>query len=274
MINSTLSPTLSPILYLPHGGGPLPILGDERHEKMVAFLTGIAPQLSEPSAILVISAHWEEHQATVTGGGHPALIYDYSGFPSAAYQIQYEAPGDPKLAQDLLRMITAHGLPAKIDEQRGFDHGLFIPLKLMYPVARIPCIQLSLLKNLDPHMHISLGKAIAPLRQQNVLIIGSGMSFHNMKAFFSSSADIITANEAFNEWLIDTCAAPGLSCEQREQRLIAWEKAPSARFCHPREEHLLPLHVCFGAASIETSPATIVFNDEIMGTKVTSFLWH
>lgn len=274
MINSASSSTLSPVLYVPHGGGPLPILGDERHQKMIAFLTEIATQLSEPSAIVVISAHWEEDQATLTGGAHPGLIYDYSGFSPEAYQIQYDAPGDPKLAQDLRRMISAHDLPAGIDEQRGFDHGLFIPLKLMFPDARIPCVQLSLLKNLDPKMHIELGKAIAPLRKQNVLIIGSGMSFHNMRAFFSFSTDGIAANEAFNDWLIDTCTAPSLSSEQREQRLIAWEKAPSARFCHPREEHLLPLHVCYGVTSAETPQSNIVFNDEIMGTKVTSFLWR
>lgn len=273
MIDSASSPALSPILYLPHGGGPLPILGDEHHEKMVAFLKEIAARLGEPSAILVISAHWEEECATLTGGSHPALIYDYYGFPPEAYQIQYDAQGDPGLAQTLRRIITAHGLSAKFDEQRGFDHGLFIPLKLMFPKAQIPCVQLSLLKNLDPKMHIALGKAIAPVRTQKVLIVGSGMSFHNMKAFFSSSADGKTANAAFNNWLIETCTGPGLSSEEREQRLIAWEKAPSARYCHPREEHLLPLHVCFGAASAETPQATTVFDDEIMGTKVASFLW-
>src|SRR5690606_6493667 len=109
------------------------------------------------------------------------IIYDYYGFPAEAYEIQYAAVGHPKLAKDIFELIAANGIPAKLDDRRGFDHGLFVPLKLMYPQAQIPCIQLSLLKNLDPEKHISLGKAIASLREKNVLIVGSGMSFHNLK---------------------------------------------------------------------------------------------
>lgn len=271
---SQVSETLSPVLYLPHGGGPLPILGDKGHEKMVAFLKEIISKLGEPSAILVISAHWEEDQATITSGSRPEIIYDYSGFPAEAYQIQYPAPGYPQLAKEVLELIAASGMPARMDEQRGFDHGLFVPLKLMYPQAQIPCIQLSLLRNLDPAKHIALGKAIASLRKKNILIIGSGMSFHNLKAFFSQNIDSSKENVAFDSWLIETCTNPAISLEAREQRLIEWEKAPSARFCHPREEHLLPLHVCYGIAFAETPIAEVVFNQEIMGKRTTSLLWQ
>ncbi|SDY36843.1 class III extradiol ring-cleavage dioxygenase [Nitrosomonas sp. Nm33] len=271
---SRTSETLSPVLYLPHGGGPLPILGDKTHEKMVSFLTEIVSKLGEPSAILVISAHWEEDIATITSGSHPGIIYDYYGFPAEAYQIQYAAAGHPQLAKKVFELIAANGIPVRLDEQRGFDHGLFVPLKLMYPNAQIPCIELSLLKNLDPGKHIALGKAITSLRKKNILIIGSGMSFHNLKAFFSREIDGSKENNEFDSWLIETCTGQILSPEEREQRLIEWEKAPSARFCHPREDHLLPLHVCYGVACADTPIAEVVFNQEIMGKRVTSLLWQ
>ncbi len=270
---SAISPALSPVLYLPHGGGPLPILGDKGHEEMVAFLKEIVIKLGEPSAIVVISAHWEEEQATITSGNNPEIIYDYYGFPAEAYTIQYAAPGNPALAEEIYALLMASGIPARLDEQRGFDHGLFVPLKLMYPKAQIPCIQLSLLKNLDPGKHIALGKALASLREKNILIIGSGMSFHNLKTFFSHDIDSSKENDAFDQWLIETCTYPEILSEVREQRLIEWEKAPFARFCHPREEHLLPLHVCFGIACAGSSIAKVVFNGQIMRKKVTSLLW-
>jgi len=268
------SPALSPVLYLPHGGGPLPVLGDKGHEKMVSFLQEITGELGEPSAILVISAHWEEEKATITSNSHPEIIYDYYGFPAEAYTIQYAAPGNPELVKEIYALLIACGIPARLDQQRGFDHGLFVPLKLMYPKAQIPCIQLSLLKNLDPGKHIALGKAIASLREKNILIIGSGMSFHNLKTFFSNNIDSSKENEGFDHWLIETCTDPAISSEAREQRLIEWEKAPFARFCHPREEHFLPLHVCYGIACAGSSMAKVVFNDQIMGKKVTSLLWQ
>lgn len=268
-----ISPALSPVLYLPHGGGPLPILGDKGHEEMVSFLKGIVTKLGEPSAILVISAHWEEEHATIISNSHPEIIYDYYGFPAEAYTIQYAAPGDPELAKEIYALLMANGIPAKLDEQRGFDHGLFVPIKLMFPQARIPCIQLSLLKNFNPRMHIALGKAIASLREKNILIIGSGMSFHNLKTFFTHNIDSSRENDAFDQWLIETCAHSEILSEAREQRLIEWEKAPFARFCHPREEHLLPLHVCYGVACADSPIAKVVFNGQIMGKKVTSFLW-
>ena len=273
MVGQT-SETLSPVLYLPHGGGPLPILGDKGHEKMVSFLQEIVSRLGNPSAILVISAHWEETQATITGGSHPELVYDYYGFPAEAYHIQYAAPGHPQLAKEVFDLMGASGIPARFDEQRGFDHGLFIPLKLMYPQANIPCIQLSLLNNLDPGKHIALGKAIASLRKNNVLIVGSGMSYHNLKTFFTQGIDSSNENEQFDSWLIETCSSQTLSAKEREQRLIEWEKAPSARFCHPREDHLLPLHVCYGIVCSDTPKAEVVFNQEVMGKRVTSLLWQ
>lgn len=265
--------TRSPVLYLPHGGGPLPVLGDERHKSLVAFLRGAARELGEPSAIVVISAHWEAGQPTITSARHPELIYDYNGFPPESYELKYPAPGEPRLANEIRELIEASGVKAKLDDRRGFDHGLFIPLMLMYPQARIPCLQLSLLNSLNPAQHIALGKAIADVRKQNVLIVGSGMSYHNLKEFFASDDKSTEACNRFDSWLRETCANATLSAAEREKRLIEWEQAPAARACHPREEHLLPLHVCYGAASVETPIAKIAFNQDVMGKRVTALIW-
>ena len=268
------SETLSPVLYLPHGGGPLPLLGDANHEALVTFLKDVVRRFDEPSAILVISAHWEEDQSTITGGSYPGIIYDYYGFPEASYKIQYPAPGDPQLAEEVLELVTSGGMRARLDMRRGFDHGVFVPLKLMYPQAQIPCVQLSMLSSLDPAEHIALGKSLVVLRKKNVLIIGSGMSFHNLRVFFSpGTAGTREKSAAFDRWLIETCTSHEISPEERENRLVEWERAPFARFCHPREDHLLPLHVCYGAACTETPAAEVVFNQEVMGARVTGLLW-
>jgi len=265
------SKSLSPVLYLPHGGGPLPILGDDEHKELVAFLKGIGSTLDEPSAILVISAHWEEDQPTLTSASQPDLIYDYYGFPPESYEIQYPAPGHPELANEVFGLIHTTGMQAKLDDQRGFDHGLFIPLKIVYPHANIPCIQISLQKNLNAREHIALGKQLSSLREKNVLIVGSGLSFHNMQAF--GSTNIENKDKMFDQWLVNLCTSPELSPAEREKQLIEWENAPHARYCHPREEHLLPLHVCYGAACAETPVANLVFNDKVMGQQVSAFLW-
>lgn len=264
---------LSPVLYLAHGGGPLPLLGDERHATLVRFLNEMGPRLGKPRAILVVSAHWEEEIPTITAGDFPEIIYDYYGFPEEAYQIKYPAPGNPSLANKISGLLKEGGIEARL-ENRGFDHGLYVPLKLMFPEAQIPCIQISLMKNLSPHQHIAIGKSLAGLRKEGVLIIGSGSSFHNMQAFFSSpTAENRAGASAFNDWLIETCTNPDLAVNERESRLIDWDKAPFARYCHPREEHLLPLHVCFGAAIVDSLIAEVVFNQDLMGVPMSAFLW-
>lgn len=258
------------IVYFSHGGGPLPILGDPGHKEMVDFMRKLPSQLNKPEAILVISAHWEENAATLLGAQNPPMFYDYYGFQEQAYHISYPAPGNPGLAQRIAGLLEKNNIETYSDPQRGFDHGLFIPLMLMYPDADIPSIQLSLLHGLDPAAHIALGKALRELMNENILVIGSGFSYHNMRAFFHQtmgSSD--PANEAFQNWLIETCTGP-LSQSEREKRLIEWEKAPSARYCHPREEHLLPLHVCSGMAN---KAAKVIFDDQILGKRSLSFLW-
>jgi aromatic ring-opening dioxygenase catalytic subunit (LigB family) len=263
------------ILYLSHGGGPLPILGDASHQAMVAFMERLPAQLMQPDRIVVISAHWEAKVATVLGTAKPPLLYDYYGFPQAAYSLTYPVPGDPYLADRLAQGLHHRGMAVRIDTERGLDHGVFIPLMLMYPDADIPVLQVSLLDNLDPAAHIALGQALGELVPDNSLVIGSGFSFHNLQAF-SWLGDKVPdpapdpANDAFQHWLMTTVCDPSLDQGQREQRLINWSQAPSSRYCHPREEHLLPLHVCVGMAD---HPGQLVFDDYILGKRGVAFLW-
>lgn len=259
------------IIYFSHGGGPLPILGDPGHKAMVDFMKRLPARLRKPDAILVISAHWEEDVATLLGAPNPPLFYDYYGFPAAAYEITYPVPGEPELANRIVGVLKAMAIPSRMDMRRGFDHGLFIPLKLMYPRADIPSQQLSLLRGLDPAAHIALGKALRELMSETILVVGSGFSFHNMGAFlWQGQAVSDPANDAFQNWLIETVCDDSLPQNEREQRLIRWQKAPSARYCHPREEHLLPLHVCLGIAD---RPGQVIFDEYILGKRAVGFLW-
>ena len=264
-------PGTAPVLYLPHGGGPLPLLGDPAHAELVAFLSGIGPQLPRPDAIVLVSAHWEASVPTLTGSPAPGVMHDYGGFPPAAYAIAYDAPGEPQLAADIQRRLGLAGTTAGVDPDRAFDHGMFVPLTLMFPAADIPCVQLSLVDGLDPETHLSLGEQLGELRGDNVMVIGSGFSFHNMGAFFANDPASARGADAFDEWLVDTTTGTTFSPTQRRARLGDWEAAPEARFCHPREEHLLPLHVCSGAAG--HGAAELVFNAPVLGHRVSGLLW-
>lgn len=260
------------IIYLSHGGGPMPLLGDSDHQEMVSTLKMLAKRVGKPSAILVVSAHWEARLPTVTCGQTPRLIYDYGGFPKEAYNIQYPCLGEPELANRVYDAILEQGLDARRDDQRGFDHGVFVPLSIMYPEADIPCVQLSLVQSLDANLHIKMGKALCNLTWDNLLVIGSGFSFHNMRAFSSSSMSKENVkNQAFQQWLKATVSDNTISESIREQQLVNWEKAPHARFCHPREEHLLPLHVCYGMAS---NPCDEFYSIEIMKKQSSMFFWN
>ncbi len=214
------------IIYLPHGGGPWPLLGDHRHLDLIDFLEKVGANLIKPSAILVISAHWETDLPTVTSGSTPELIYDYSGFPDETYAIKYSAPGYPELASKIVGSLKKHGITAKNDDSRGFDHGFFVPLKIMYPEATIPCVQLSLLNSLEPGEHIRIGRALADLSEPNLLTIGSGSSFHNLRAFHEVVTEETQSNNiAFEKWLINTLTSEQLSEEERTHKLENWASA-------------------------------------------------
>ena len=260
------------VIYFSHGGGPLPILGEKSHKAMVQFMEHLPSNIGKPDAIIVISAHWEGKVATVLGSSNPVMFYDYHGFPDEAYNITYPAPGNIEIASRVVQILKEKGIECKINDERGFDHGLFIPLKLMYPEADIPAIQLSLVQGLEPVTHIGMGKALNEMMNENILVVGSGFSFHNMGVFsLDGNINKDRANDSFQEWLIETCATP-LTRKERERRLINWEKAPSARYCHPREEHLLPLHVCVGIAG-GSLQAEKIFDDYILGKRAVAFQW-
>jgi len=259
-----------PTWFIPHGGGPCFFMeSNPPHvwDRMAAFLRGLATTLpSPPKAIVVVSAHWLESAFSVTSGEHPALVFDYSGFPPHTYALQYPAPGEPALAARIAALLQAAGLPAQQDASRGFDHGVFIPMLLMFPGANIPVVQLSLSTTLDPTLHLAAGRALQSLREEGVLIIGSGMSYHNMRGYGDPRSGPIS--DEFDAWLTGTVQAAPL---ERQQSLIDWAQAPSARLSHPprAEEHLLPLMVVAGAAGQD--PGEKVFSDRVMETTLSAF---
>ena len=262
--------TRQPVLFIPHGGGPCFFMDWNPADTWVGmghFLRSVASTLPrKPSAIVMVSAHWLEAQFRVTGHARPELIYDYYGFPQHTYELTYPAPGAPQLAEQIVQTLNDEGLEAAVDPERGFDHGMFIPLKLVFPAADIPVIQLSLRRDLDPAAHLAVGRALAGLRDQNVLIIGSGMSFHNMRAYGDARFTAVSAE--FDEWLTGAVESPA---QERDELLRNWAKAPQAHQCHPRgdEEHLIPLMVAAGAGGNE--PGQKIYSERVMQTTISAF---
>ena len=267
---SSATPATQPVLFIPHGAGPCFFMdwtpADAWHD-MAHFLRNIHSSLPEkPRAILMVSAHWLAEDFTVTAGEQPGLIYDYYGFPEHTYELTYPAPGDPALAIRVNDLLAQAGLASRQDRERGFDHGMFIPLTLMFPAADIPVVQLSLRADLDPATHQRAGKALQALRQEGVLIIASGMSFHNMRGYGDERFTPIS--EAFDTWLGESMAA---TPAQRENRLNHWYAAPYAPQCHPprHEEHLLPLMVAAGAAGEDTGQQA--WSGQVLKTQLSAF---
>jgi aromatic ring-opening dioxygenase catalytic subunit (LigB family) len=258
-----------PVAYVPHGGGPWPFveMGLDRAEldALATYLRELATlPATKPTALLVVSAHWEQSVPTVMTAEHPPMLYDYSGFPPESYRITWPAPGAPALASRVRGLLEAAGFDSADDPARGFDHGTFVPLKLTYPDAEVPTIQLSLVKGLDPEQHLAMGRALAPLRDEGVFIVGSGMSYHNMRGFGDPRAH--AAAETFDAWLRETSTAPQVD---RDRALAQWSRAPAARQAHPREEHLLPLMVIAGAAGDDVGRRA--FGGQVFGMRVSAY---
>ncbi|NNM98305.1 MAG: dioxygenase [Candidatus Eremiobacteraeota bacterium] len=256
---------MQPTLYIPHGGGPCFFMewpGDP-WKQLEAYLRALPTTLPErPRAILVISAHWERDLPTVTATPQPSLIYDYTGFPAHTYALRYDAPGSPALAQRVRDLLASAGIASASDERRGLDHGVFVPLKLIFPAADIPVVALSLQHGYDPQRHLAIGAALAPLRAEGVLILGSGMSYHNLGRIFDGHDD---GAAAFDAWLNAAALAPA---DLRAAQFIDWERAPHARDAHPEEDHLVPLFVAAGAAS---DGAERDYHDVIYGKLISAF---
>jgi len=234
-------------------------------DRMAEYLRGIADSVgTRPQAVLVISAHWEAADPTVGSAPNPPLIFDYQGFPEHTYQLEYPAPGSPELAARVRDLLTHAGIASQEDATRGFDHGVFVPFLLMYPDADIPVVQLSLRADLDPAAHIAIGQALAPLRDEGVLIVGSGMSYHNLREFWSDDTE---PAQHFDAWLSD--AVEDADPASRDRKLAAWSQAPAAHAAHPRSEHLLPLMVAAGAGGKDRGRRT--YSDQVFGKAVSGF---
>lgn len=259
-----------PSLFIPHGGGPCFFMNpggspDPLWRPMEAYLKALITDLPErPKAILLISGHWEESQFTVHDGAQPALLFDYYNFPPHTYQLRWDSPGAPALAHRAAALLDAAGFPTGTENTRGWDHGVFIPMMVSVPGADIPLAQLSMRTDLDPAAHIAAGCALAPLRDEGVLIVGSGMSFHNLR----ERGDHVTERaDLWDDAL--TAAVTDTDPAARADRVAAWADLPSAQFAHPREEHLIPLMVALGAGGDD--PATRDFTDHVMGWAVSGY---
>lgn len=260
--------THQPAFFIPHGGGPCFFMDDPGGiwtgmGRFLADLPGLLPE--RPQAILVISAHWQTRGFALTGAARPGLIYDYFNFPPHTYELAYDVAGAPDLASRAAGLLRAEGLEADVDPARGLDHGVFIPLKVAFPAADVPVIEMSVERSLDPALHLAAGRALAPLRDAGVLIVGSGMSFHNMRAYGDPRST--PGSRAFDAWLQEAVTLPGAA---RGARLSQWAAATSARFAHPpgQEEHLLPLMV---AAGTSAAPGTRVYAEEVLATAISGF---
>ncbi len=263
-----------PTLFIPHGGGPCffmdwnPRDAWDRQRRFLETLSAGLP--SRPKALLVISGHWEEPEFTIQAHPAPPLIFDYYGFPPHTYELTWPAKGDPALARHVGNLLRDAGLNCRLDRERGYDHGVFVPLKVAFPEADIPCLQLSLRSDLDAEAHLAAGRALAPLRDEGVLIIGSGNSYHNMSVLMRSmrgGGDGQVHGQAFDRWLTDTVTRA--DTDARDRLLSTWDQAPGARESNPREEHLVPLHVVAGAAGSDRGQKTL--EDHVMGAIESAF---
>jgi 4,5-DOPA dioxygenase extradiol len=237
-----------PSLFVSHGS---PMMALEPSPART-FLAGLGADLPRPRAILVVSAHhdaaFEGGRATVTASPGPPTIHDFRGFPDELFAMRYPAPGDPALAERIIALVAGQGLTVTADPERGLDHGAWVPLSLIYPAADVPVVQLSIASNASPEWHYALGQALAPLRDEGVLIIGSGSITHNLRAYFTTRPPIDAAAPAwvsdFTDWIADRLAAGAI-----DDVLHAVERAPHGRDNHPTPDHILPLFVAMGAGA-------------------------
>jgi aromatic ring-opening dioxygenase catalytic subunit (LigB family) len=266
-----------PLCFMPHGGGPWPwakdLMGNPQEwNELEKFLQSIPLRLlekkQEVKAILCITAHWEEPVPTLSSAQKPEMYYDYYGFPAHTYQIKYPAPGSPKLCQRVSELLNQQGIPNAQDPNRGLDHGTFVPIAVAWPNANIPVVQLSLIHGFNPKQHFELGKALQALRNEGILIVGSGLTFHNLRALFGASQDFQSSIE-FDMWLSQTLLEPEAILLDK---LSHWTDAPGARFCHPREEHLAPLFVLAGAGIGDTVEKA--YSEDFKGFRHSGFIWH
>jgi aromatic ring-opening dioxygenase catalytic subunit (LigB family) len=255
-------------IFVPHGGGPMPLLGDPSHTQLIKYMTGPARKiLGSPSAIVLVTAHWETPQPTISAAESHKLLFDYYGFPPESYKLTYAAPGSPSVAQDVFDLLKKEGFTPDLDMKRGWDHGVFVPLLLMVPDASIPVVQVSVLASQDAAQLIRMGKALSPLLDKNIAIVGSGMSYHNLPKFMSGQSG--SANKQFEA---DLGNAAKLGYTERCERLAKWRSWPGSYDCHPEgaAEHFSPLIVCAAAGDKHVSSES----QSLFNTDVSAHVWQ
>jgi len=256
-----------PTYFISHGGGPWPWIKDLMpgdFGPLERSLRQIPREIeARPSAVLVISGHWEEPVFTVQSSPAPPMLYDYGGFPEFTYHLQYPAPGSPEVAGRVQELLTAVGIASRADDRRGFDHGTFVPAHVAWPDADVPILQLSMRHGYDVDEHLAVGRALAPLRDEGVLIVGSGFSFHNLRLFGPAGT---RPSAEFEAWLTEAVATGPV--EARTGALRRWTQAPAARISHPAEDHLVPLFVAVGAA--EDEPGVRYYHETHFMDSITS----
>ena len=259
-----------PTLFIPHGGGPCFFMEPpaawpgNTWDGMAAFLRGLDASFGRrPRAVVVVSGHWETERPTLNIAERPPLLFDYHGFPEHTYHLTYPVVGAPEIADRVRELLRGACITTDVEDDRGLDHGVFVPFKLVYPDADVPILQLSLQRGLDAAGHLAIGRALAPLRDEDVLIVGSGMSYHNLRGLFSGRGG--EEADAFDGWLADAVVDPG----RRENALSGWRLAPGALEAHPEAEHLLPLMVAAGAAAGETG--TRIYAERVLDKPISGF---
>ncbi|KAJ4362685.1 hypothetical protein N0V95_001393 [Ascochyta clinopodiicola] len=271
---------LAPVICVSHGGGPMPILGDPSHAEITKSLQTKVPKIlklgtpEQPKAIVLVTAHWSTDKVTISSGARHELLYDYYGFPDEAYSLTHNAPGSPEVAGEVEKVLKEAGIECEKDAQRGWDHGVFIPMKLIDPKARIPIVQLSVLASESPTRSFAIGRALSALRAQNIAIVGSGFAtFHNLRLMFSavsSTPDFKQKNTEWSDAVSD--AATTADVKSREAKFEGWREWPNSYSMHPRggAEHFLPLIVCAGAGG-ETVGRK--YADGFRGLDMWSYYW-
>ena len=252
-----------PAIYIAHGGGPWPYMEQAggQHDSLRTHLEALPASLPrQPDAVVIVTAHWEAPEFTVSSASQPSMIYDYGGFPAHTYEVVYAAAGAPDIARRIIELGAEHGI-AVADSDRGFDHGVFVPLVVSWPAADVPVVSVSLRNGLDPAEHIAFGAALETLRDDNIVVIGSGLSVHDL------SFRITSAQSAeFDAWIEDTMHLPA---DERAAGIARWADAPNGRAAHPREEHLLPLMTVIGAGGDD--PVTRTYRGELYGWTTASY---
>lgn len=266
-----------PVYFIPHGGGPWPFMDFPKNEQgkgpwdeLDVFLRGLDREIGRrPKAVLVVSGHWEKEPVpTVSTAPRPGMLFDYYNFPPHTYELSYPAQNSLEVGARARQLLADAGIESAEDATRGFDHGVFIPFMLVYPDADVPITMISLKDTLDVESHVAIGKALEPLRDEDVLIIASGMTYHNMRKFRSAEPDHVAEAVRFDDWL--TAQVQEADVGLRAEKLSAWQDNPDARACHvPDHDHLVPLFVAVGAAGDDAGQR--IFRTDFLGKPYSAF---